>query len=294
MFTGPKCRLVSRRALAALVALPAILSVAAGVCSASSSTDPLTGPAFTYVSQEAVDGIAQVSVTYPSDGATVRGVVYPADRERKPSGRAPQSRRQPWGRRGADASCAGSGQAGLRRDDPGLSLRFREPGQGHRERAGGRRRAGGGAGSRPASPRGGQAARHHGHQPRRVRLHAGGHAEPEAVPLRGAGQRRRRCSARSGEGQDPGPAPAWLEGRRGGDRGRHVPERGDAAQRQRHRQASRVLAPRSQPLVLERPRVRSTIWSHRPTGPGRISRPSSTPTCSAVRRTRGPPTIASR
>ncbi len=74
MFTGPKCRVVSRRALAALVALPAILSVA--VCSASSSTEPLTGPAFTYVSQEAVDGIAQISVTYSSDGASVRGVVY--------------------------------------------------------------------------------------------------------------------------------------------------------------------------------------------------------------------------
>lgn len=76
MFTGSKCRFALRRPLAALVALPAILSVAAGVCFASSSTDPLTGPAFTYVSQEAVDGIAQVSVTYPSNGATVRGVIY--------------------------------------------------------------------------------------------------------------------------------------------------------------------------------------------------------------------------
>jgi dipeptidyl aminopeptidase/acylaminoacyl peptidase len=75
MFTGPKYRFASRRALAALVALPAIL-VVTGVCSASSSTDPLTGPAFAYVSQEAVDGIAQVSVTYPSNGVTIRGVVY--------------------------------------------------------------------------------------------------------------------------------------------------------------------------------------------------------------------------
>lgn len=72
MSKGTESLRILCRALAAVVAL----SVAVGTGFASSPTEPLGGPAFTTVSQEMVDGIVQVSVTYPSGGATVRGVVY--------------------------------------------------------------------------------------------------------------------------------------------------------------------------------------------------------------------------
>lgn len=76
MLRRPRFRRVSFGALAIVAALPALVSMTAGAGLASSSNESLSGPGFAYVSQETVDGVTQVSVTYPSGGATVRGVVY--------------------------------------------------------------------------------------------------------------------------------------------------------------------------------------------------------------------------
>ena len=73
MLEGPVRRLVPFQTLAVLatsLAMAAILDIAP--CAAA----PSSGPALTQVSQETADGITQVSVSYMSSGATVRGVVY--------------------------------------------------------------------------------------------------------------------------------------------------------------------------------------------------------------------------